>query len=214
MVKYTDSSPIPYAHVVNLRNGQGDISNREGYFIIPVKVNDTIRISAIAYHEIYYEITGSELIRIDIPQIKMKEKVFMINEVEVKGISWNSFKNAIKTMKLPEKEDKYSGKTLQLFNSEQIQNLVANSTKTGIPFQLRSKQDRSREKVDELIVQDKMNKIARNKLIDLIDSFTEMDGKQIENFIRFCKIPRSFVLNSNDYDILIVLEKKFKEYKK
>lgn len=213
LLEHLSSTPIGYAHIINMRNGRGCISDPSGYFTIQVKINDTIRISGISYYEIYCKITEAELFSLEIPVFKMTEKIYKINEVEIKGITWNSFKYTIKNMKLPEKEEQYSGKTLQLFNKEQMQSLIANATKTGIPFQLKSRAEKSREKVNEFIEKDKLNKKARNKLIDLVDSFTDLDGDQIDEFIKYCKIPRAFVLRSTDYEIMVILEKKWEQYK-
>jgi len=144
----------------------------------------------------------------------MNEKIYQINEVEIKGITWNSFKYTIKTMELPEKEIPFSGKPLQFFNKEQLQNLIANATRTGIPFQLKSKEERSKERVRELLEQSTISHKARQKLIDLIDSFTDMNGEEINKFIKFCDLPRAFILNSTEYEIILVLEKKLIDYKK
>jgi len=206
--------PISYAHIINLRTHIGVISNSEGLFSIPVNIGDTLRIGGISYHEVFFKLTDSIIFNIDTTVIPMVHKIYEIDEVEVVGLTWRSLRHKIKTIKIPEKRDILSQKPLQLFNKEQIQANIANSTSVGIPFQLKSKQNKSREKVNELFRVDEIKRKVRNKLIELTDTFAEMDDKEMNSFIRFCRISSLFIQKSNDYDLLVLLKKKYIEFKK
>lgn len=142
----------------------------------------------------------------------MVDKIYEIDEIEVVGLTWKSLRHKIKTLKIPEKKDIYSAKPLNLFNKEQIQGNIANSTSVGIPFQLKSKQDKSREKVIELFKDDKIKREIRKRIIELTETFVEMDENEMNSYIKFCRISKSFILKSNDYDLLILLKEKYKKF--
>ncbi|MCB0502814.1 MAG: carboxypeptidase-like regulatory domain-containing protein, partial [Bacteroidetes bacterium] len=62
----SDSIPIPYAHIVNLRNNRGTITDADGIFVFTTQKGDTIQFSSIGYQHQIYVATSSEFLQIEL----------------------------------------------------------------------------------------------------------------------------------------------------
>jgi hypothetical protein len=84
IVSINDGKPLLSAHVVNLNSVDGTITDFDGKFEVPAKVNDTIFISYIGYQSIKLKITN-DLLKGNELEIAIHEKVVNIDEVTVKS---------------------------------------------------------------------------------------------------------------------------------
>ncbi|MEZ5002185.1 MAG: carboxypeptidase-like regulatory domain-containing protein [Chitinophagales bacterium] len=62
----SDSIAIPYAHIVNLRNNRGTITDADGIFVFTIQKGDTIQFSSIGYQHQIYVATSSEFLQIEL----------------------------------------------------------------------------------------------------------------------------------------------------
>ncbi|MFC2120042.1 hypothetical protein ACFLTI_00435 [Bacteroidota bacterium] len=154
----------------------------------------------------------------------MTRKIINIDEVEVIGLRWSRFKHKIIHMPSPLiNNTDFDIESLNLLSIDELKNIIPNSKTNiirtdiptvgiSIPFQIPSKKDKALKRVNELKFQDELNNKVRNKLYILIDTFVDMNEEEADKFIRFCKISRAFILRSSDYEILKILENKYKDY--
>ena len=84
IVSINDGQPLLSAHVVNMNTVDGTITDFDGKFEIPARVNDTIFISYIGYQSIKLKITN-DLLKGNELEIAIHEKVVNIDEVTVKS---------------------------------------------------------------------------------------------------------------------------------
>jgi len=84
IISIEERAPLQSAHIVNLNSVRGTITNSQGLFEIPAKVNDTIFISYIGYQSIKLKITR-DLLKGNELEIAIHEKTVDISEVMVKS---------------------------------------------------------------------------------------------------------------------------------
>ena len=82
---------------------------------------------------------------------------------------------------------------------------------TGIPFQLKSKQDKSREKLlelqrEDLIIESKFN-------ANLVNRVTGYTGDELKTFMEFCRFSRNFILGATELEIIQRIMVRNKVYK-
>jgi hypothetical protein len=80
-----DKKPLGGSHIYNMNTVRGTISNSDGTFSIPAKVNDTIFLSHIGFQSIKIKITN-DLLKGNELEIALFEKAENIAEVTVKSI--------------------------------------------------------------------------------------------------------------------------------
>jgi hypothetical protein len=80
-----DKNPLAGAHVYNMNTVRGTVSNSDGTFSIPAKVNDTIFLSHLGFQSIKIKITN-DLLKGNELEIALFEKAENIAEVTVKSI--------------------------------------------------------------------------------------------------------------------------------
>ena len=79
-----DSIQLENVHIINLSSGIGTISDKDGEFLMPIKLNDTIAVSSLQYHTI--GLVVNELILND-PFIEfvLIPKVIELTEIMLRG---------------------------------------------------------------------------------------------------------------------------------
>ncbi|PHR74551.1 MAG: TonB-dependent receptor [Lutibacter sp.] len=80
-----DKKPLKGAHIYNMNSVRGTVSNNDGSFIIPTRVNDTIFFSHIGFQSVKIKITN-DLLKGNELEIALFEKAEQITEVRVKSI--------------------------------------------------------------------------------------------------------------------------------
>jgi len=85
LVNGFDKKPLQGAHVYNMNFVRGTISNNDGSFVIPTRVNDTIFFSHLGFQSVKIKITN-DLLKGNELEIALYEKAEQIAEVRVKTI--------------------------------------------------------------------------------------------------------------------------------
>ncbi len=84
IIDFSSKKALPRAHVLNLNSVQVSVSNSEGYFSIPAKVNDTLYLSYIGFSSLKLKVTNDLLKGNDLV-ISLHQKVNAITDVVVKS---------------------------------------------------------------------------------------------------------------------------------
>ncbi len=85
LVNGFDKKPLQGAHIFNLNSVRGTISQNDGSFVIPTKINDTIMFSHLGFQSVKIKITN-DLLKGNELEISLYEKAEQIAEVKVKSI--------------------------------------------------------------------------------------------------------------------------------
>ena len=85
LVNGFDKKPLNGAHIYNMNSVRGTVSNNDGSFIVPTRVNDTIFFSHLGFQSVKIKITN-DLLKGNELEIALFEKAEQIAEVKVKSI--------------------------------------------------------------------------------------------------------------------------------
>ena len=62
-------------------------------------------------------------------------------------------------------------------------------------------------------IYNEQNQVSEKYNIELVMRTTLLDEKHARELMKYCEIPNYFILNSNEYDIILAIKNCFKEYK-
>ena len=79
----SDNKPISSVHVINLTQVVGVITDKQGKFEIPAKLNDTLYLSYLGFKSIKVRITN-DLLKFENSKIQLTELAYALEEVIVK----------------------------------------------------------------------------------------------------------------------------------
>lgn len=212
-----DTTGIAFAHVINLKNGQVAVSDTMGYFWLPVMKKDSILITSIGFHNHIFTLNDSIINTNDnalYVKIFLPRRDYRLAPVDVLGISWKEFKYQVTNMDLTDEEKVYEKNVrMEPFTEEELAQFRAMQP-AGITINLKSRQDRQRELLDEIKREKQREEKYHRRLNTLIGRYTGLEGKKLLDFIDFCNFDRDFVLNSTEYMILVEVKRYYRYYKK
>ena len=211
--------PVFFAHVVNMVDRKGTISDTLGYFYLPIVKSDTIIFSTIGYKKTRICLLDSTVNDNKyFTKIRLEPKTYELSRVDIYELRWQAFKEEFTEIELPDDEAAYEPGGAKWFEAlfyekdlEEIRNPVP---ETGIIIKIKSKQDKIREKLKEIQRQEELDKIADAKISSLTTAYTKLIGDELFHFINFCNFNRLFILTANDYDIVAMVKKRFLQYQK
>jgi hypothetical protein len=62
-------------------------------------------------------------------------------------------------------------------------------------------------------IYNEQNAVNEKYNLDLVKRTTLLDDNKARELMKFCDIPNYFVLNSNDYDIILAIKNCYKDFK-
>jgi hypothetical protein len=205
------NNTIPLANILNKTSQKRYISNRHGAFGIPVELNDTLSFSVIGYQNFelvvkkYVEKNHTDPIKVRLKQISYKLKEVDINYHQKRRDSLaRRAAVLLKTSPL-------------LNNYDHIDSWISGST--GSP--LTELFSGSNQKLQEYIKLTHLIELYREQQLvdekytdDIIMRSTGLSLTQVPEFKKFCNLPNYFILNSNDYDLVIAIRECNKEFRR
>lgn len=209
-----DSTPLRYANVINIRSGQGTITDTLGYFYLTMRKSDILRFSILGYQTTYFTLKDSVIgEKYFYCSILVKPRIYELGEIDVYALRYEEFKYEFTKMEMPEEEEEEQDFVANLFTPSEWATIKATSRNPGISFHIKDKNERSRKKVQKLEKQNKTEKIIYTKLYSLAGRFTGFKGIDLYDFVQFCQMEDDFVLKSIEYDILLKMKICLEDYK-
>ena len=207
--------PVPSVHIINQNNGTGTASSVDGIFSIEVAAGDTLIFSAIGYSSHSLVIT-KDLQEVNLV-IKLDEKAMELNTVNVfayKDLA--SLKRAIVNMDVPIKEDEKIALNIPPATyAPEGSGLILTGGITALinGFGL-NKAYNQQQKLKKLKVEANRHRIIREKYNEkVVQQLTGMEEEDARSFIKFCRLPENFVLESTEYEISVAVHRCLDEYK-
>jgi hypothetical protein len=208
-----NGKPIPYAHVLNLRFGKATVTDTLGFFTIPMRRNDTLLITAIGYQDLIFALPSFWPSNSYSGVLYVEEKVYNIEGVTVHGLgTYEQFRQKVLSLDLSD------DKVLEMqsyYNKILTEEAVKyQKVSTGFSFALRSPEERSVRKLQKVIEEQKIEQQVEAKYNKaIVSKLTGLKGKELENFMDYCQMPRDFILQSPEYDILLRIKDSYENYK-
>ena len=214
IISEKNNSPVHYATIINLKKGKATSCDSLGYFHITMLSNDVLRINALGYERKYFTLNDSIINTSEIYIIKLKEKTYKIANVDIFESRWDDFEfEFIHTeIKKQETKERIQNWFYTLIDPKELA-LITASVSIGIPINFKTKIDKQKIKVKELERIDIENKIIESKFNpELVSEITGLSATETIKFMRFCSFSREYLLTSNEYDIIVDINKKFDKY--
>ena len=212
---------VQLASITNIKSNEHWISNRNGCFKISVRQNDTIKITAIGYQTLFIPIKNILLQNIhDSIIILLKPIAYQLKDVNI--ISSNFIRDSIARVvaklllhdSLLNNYDRiyFRPKGRILYNPyypaiiyegpiTDLYNKFSKEGKENISFETFVKYCSMQQKVDK-----KYNR-------ELVKKITNIDDSNVNEFILFCNLSRSYIYSANEYDLYEAIKKCGDTYK-
>ncbi len=216
IISEKNGKPIAFATVINLKKEKVTNCDSLGYFYMTILKDDILRINALGYEKEYISFSDKEISPSEIILIKLKEKTYKLDNVDIFAERWKDFVFEFSHTEIEKDEtkDRIEKWFYTLVDPKELAILTA-SVSIGIPINYKTKADRQKIKVEEL-----KRKAAENKIIEskynpeLVSELTNLNKTETIKFMRWCNFSRDYLLMANDYDIITSVNRKFESYLK
>jgi hypothetical protein len=213
---------LSLVHIFNERTRKTTISDTSGNFTIDVGMGDTLVFSSIGYFYKVVYITGS-MVNKRLAIVEMKPRKYEVPEAKIVVLgTYEQFRQKLLSLKLPKTRTDILRESLQKVSKEvameveynrkmdrmtQGGNLLCVKILTPEEIQMiQLRKIREKEKIQKAI-EEKYNR-------KIISEVTGLEDKELTEFMVFCNFSDEFLLESTQYDILIKVLEKLKEFKK
>lgn len=209
VVGFDTTSAIPLAFVHNISTQTKYITNKYGAFGITVNETDTLEFSVIGY-KTYTLICSNYKEQGDIPIIiKLKRNYIKLREVTISGQKRKQDSMARVAAKRL--------KTDPLLNNYNTAISIYNAAQGGMLSSILASGNKKIQEYERLMrlmeIYNEHNQVSEKYNINLIMRTTLLNETQAKELMKYCEVPNYFVLNSNEYDIILAIKNCFKEWK-
>lgn len=212
--------PIHNAHIVNLNQVRGAVTDAEGNFEIQAVVNDTLYFSYLGFKAIKVRVTN-DWFRFGEVKVKMTELGIALEEVVVQPVQLTGYLE-IDARNIPIYENyRYSISGLNTGYEGGDHSPSALSRVLGAVFNpadalynLFGRQGKNMRKLRKMKEDDEirnllMNKFDRQTLMALL----QVDRLDIDEILRRCNYSQDFIETANDLQILDAMSGCYEEYR-
>ncbi len=215
--KVIDSSgkPVIFAHITAMKHKKSTITDTSGVFYLTVLKGDSLRIKSLSYETKYIQIPDTISSKEYFVNIILKKRNYKLSVVDIYDVRWKDF--VFEFSKTTTIEDKLPSKLYSwldaLISKNELAMIDAAGT-IGFSIPYKSKRDKQIEKLLILKSEEQKDKIVHKKLNrKLIGNVTGLKGDDLTEFMKYCNISRDFVINSNQYDIIMEIKHIYEKYR-
>lgn len=208
--------PIPMVYLLNTTKRYGAQTDTSGKYRILLMKNDKIKISSIGYNTEELDIDFSKAVGNKINEtIYLIPKTYNIGAIDIYSTRWSSFLYAASQAEI---EEDITQKKLIHWVETIVgdQDLSSQNLKGGIqiPLPIYTHREKMLRKIQEQQQIDQLNKMASQKFNkDFVSGIIGLDGAELDDFMRYCKFDRDFILRTSEYDLIIIIQDIYEEYK-
>ena len=210
---------ISFALVKNEMLKTKVISNEQGQYSIPVHRGDLLKITAIGFEDGFYIVNDTSDFITNFP-IQLKPRVYELKEFTLTPYKTVlQFKHAVAQLELPQSKPAPS---LHLpfyknrppgIDGDNMGGLAFTSPISALynAFSHKGKMDK---KYRLLMANDYKDKIVRKVFTrNLVAKIVPLEtDEELDAFIEFCKFDFNFLLNTSEYELIAVIQRKYIEY--
>lgn len=216
----TNSEPLQFAHVQNIDQALGTLTDRSGRFRIPANEKDTVVFSIVGYQTLAWIITDKHLADTALT-FKLPSDTILLNEVTISELpTEEEFKRRILATKVEDTSFWYHGVAKPVFKGDKtldekyVNNplfLLAHPI-TGWHYKF-SKKEKERRKMHKINEQAfKQNRVEMKFTRSWVGEVTGLDGDVLTDFISFCDYDLEYLEKTPLYMIQEDLLVKFDEF--
>lgn len=216
LVNKEDGEIIPYVHIINKNTDQGTTSDLNGKFNITLSRQDTLIFSAVGYNQ--YTLTFTEksnptdhyFIR-----IQLDPATYELSPVNIFAFKEEAaFKQDILDLKIPlEAKPNVVIPGAYVGPGKDVNARFALGSPVSAIQNLFSKEAKELRKYRE-VVKDypKVKTINEKYNMEIVKEITGLKDEKLNEFMLFCKMPDEFILQANEYEIILAVNDCYKEF--
>lgn len=205
------NNTIPLANILKKPSGERYISNRYGAFGIRVNEDDTLVFSVIGYQNFVLPVKKYVVNNLTDPiRVRMKPTIYKLKEAEVnynqkkKDSVARAAANILKTS--PVLNDYYHQQSwIKGYTGASLSNLLVEGNARLEQYQ----------KIERLRALYYEQQLVDEKYTEaLVMRATGLPQNKVAEFKKFCNLPNYFILNANDYDLVLAIKNCHEDYRK
>lgn len=201
-VRDENGQPVSNVIVVNLRTKTGSFGKSDGSFEVKCYRTDTLSISTLGYYPRKIHFHDSIEKSVYYPTLYLNQRVYAVAQVEIFAPrDLEKIQRDIEALGYNERDYMLSG---------------FNAMKSPITFlyQQFSRTEKSRRAVAYMENEDKKRELLKELFYHYVDyQIIDLNEKEFDDFIDFLNVPDEFMKNSTQYDFLIYVRDRFRDYR-
>lgn len=203
------SSPIALANIHNISSNNRYITNRFGAFGINVLPTDTLEFSVIGYKN-YTLVCANYINQGDVPiVVKLQRSYIKLREVNISGQKRRQDSMARAAAKRL--------KTDPLLNNYNTSISIYNAAQGGMLSSILAGGNKKIQEYERLMrlleIYQEHNLVSEKYNIDLVKRATLLNDAKAQDLMHYCNLPNYFILNSNEYEIILAIKNCYEEWK-
>lgn len=201
-VRDENGQPLSNVIVINKRTRSGSFGNANGKFTIQCLKNDTLSITSLGYYS---------------RDITFKDSLFRSEYSTSIYLDLRVFRTATVEVFAPRDLEKIQKDIDRLGYNERdyvLSGLDAARSPITFLYQQFSKKERSKRLAAELTNEDRKRDLLKELFHHYVDyQIIELSDDEFDDFIDYLNVSDDFMKNSSQYDFLIYVRDRFKDYR-
>ena len=216
-IKTIEGDPVSKAHILNLTNQTGTISNNEGKFEILANKTDIIQISSIGFKNLLFVIPNTTQVKL-IKYFTLTRDTINLSEATIYPFPQTLPELKKEFLEMPVEEEEQVVKLRldkeDLRGTPQVGAIIKGPF-TAIYDRL-SREGKLRRKYEALMAYEyRKNEAAKIYNPELVAKITGLeDEEEIEKFMEYCELGPDFVMHAIPYDLYVAVKNCYKEFQK
>lgn len=215
-----DDKPIERVHIVNLNQVKGAVSDEDGKFELPARVNDTLYFTYLGFKSIKVRVTN-DWMKYGNVKVKMTELGIALEEVVVSSVTLTGYLE-IDAKNIPIYENqRYSISGLNTAYEAGTNSPSAVSKVLGSLFNpadlvnnIFGKRPQQMRKLRQMKEDDEIRNLLRNKFDrETLMALLQINKVEIDEILGRCNYSKDFMRTANDLQILDAISGCYEEFK-
>lgn len=214
------SERIPFVHIIDISLNTGTSADDNGNFSFTTNRGDSIKFTAVGYSDFYFFL-GDSISNNSYHVIKLEPKAYLLESMDIYA---NDPMKGFYLRDIPRD-------TIRIYSNKgapgaSYWNVLPNGGSGYVEafanlFSRRAKQEKKLAQIleeERLLKMQEEAEIVKRKTSEekynpkLVNRITDLEGKELENFIMEFKPSRGFILRATEYEIALQIVESYREY--
>jgi len=201
VVDAENGNPLLTMMVVSKNKGSGTFGNAEAKFILPLDRDDVLLVGAVGYETVSFKLPadfkGNNFSKV----FELNKLVIELPLIEV----------------ISERELEEIQKDIDALGYDRQDYMLSGVSAVSSPvtflYQAFSKRERSKRLVAEMRNEDRKRELLKELFSKYVDyDIIDLENDRFDEFVDFCNVSDHFMQSSSQYDFLVHIKQRFKEY--
>lgn len=215
-----NDKPLENVNIVNLNQVIGTVSEQDGNFSIPAKVNDTLYFSYLGFKSLRVRVTN-DLLRFGEIKVKMTELGIALEEVVIRPVELTGYLE-IDAKIIPVYDDYryaiagmstgYEGGSRQPGAVNNVLSAIFNPA--DFLYNVFGRRPRQMSKLRQMKADDNIRNLLQSKFDrETLMAVLQLERNDLDQILNNCNYSEDFIRTANDLQILDAISECYEEYK-